>query len=397
MKLKEKMQSIFFFTKEAKSEFEIEILKNNLFAGIILLYFNLTFQLYNILSIAIFMKNTTYEFSQKIYFKLYVVLFLVTSLFLIILKIIKKNIYQNVKLFKLLVATYTCIMSIWSIFITLLDLEITDNITVYMLVIFVICVTVYQNPMITATILIVNHAIFITLFTVLELAKTNVLSIYVNSTAVVLTAIIISFSRYCNKILDFKKSRIILRQNKRIMDRNEELKSLAVTDTLSGLYNRRLLDAALLERYNQCLCNQVTFSVIMIDIDDFKEINDIYGHQIGDQCIEYVSMAIRECTQDLSAMLFRYGGEEFAILVSELETSIVMELAENIRKPVSLFKFPYDGCVQKKNLTISIGVYSKIPTDKILPCEYISMADQALYEAKRSGKDKVINFEKQEG
>lgn len=166
-----------------------------------------------------------------------------------------------------------------------------------------------------------------------------------------------------------------------------EINRLAITDALTGLYNRRYLANILEEEVKRSARYAHPLSFIMIDIDHFKFYNDRHGHPMGDEVLRTLARLLRECVRDVDTV-FRYGGEEFSVLAPELDKEDVSFLAERLRKVVKDFCFPYEEEQPEGNLTISLGVAS-FPYDAADGAELIQRSDQALYLAKRQGRNRV--------
>ncbi len=164
----------------------------------------------------------------------------------------------------------------------------------------------------------------------------------------------------------------------------KQLELLATTDALSGLYNRRYVlevSTRLFEtarRYNQNL------SVIMLDIDDFKRINDTFGHAIGDDVIAHCATMLTKNVRNTD-VLARYGGEEFLIILPNTPNNEVMELATRIQQSAQSHVFPHAPSEQVA-CTFSIGIAHLNPSDDTME-HLIQRADQAMYEAKSEGKN----------
>ncbi len=161
----------------------------------------------------------------------------------------------------------------------------------------------------------------------------------------------------------------------------------AIMDCLTSTYNRSFLDQSLQYEFKRALDRKTSLSVIMIDIDNFKEVNDIYGHKMGDLVLEQVAKIIQSNIRDVDYVA-RYGGEEFFVTLPGIGTSKALEVAERIRKAVENAAFNRYNTSQIKPVTISCGVASyPVQADNL--DELMSKADEYLYEAKRAGRNRV--------
>lgn len=159
------------------------------------------------------------------------------------------------------------------------------------------------------------------------------------------------------------------------------LTELGTRDGLTALMNRRAFDEHLLRVWKQALRDQRVLGVLMIDIDNFKEYNDTHGHQAGDEAICHVARAIQAYSRRPLDMAARYGGEEFSVILYDLPGEHVTDLAERLRQNIaSIAGSP----------TVSVGAGIAVPTLGRTPQGLVLMADQALYEAKRAGRNRVV-------
>jgi len=170
--------------------------------------------------------------------------------------------------------------------------------------------------------------------------------------------------------------------NQELRERNDELRRLSITDSLTGLYNRTQLPESLSRELARSQRHGHSFSLLMIDIDHFKRFNDTHGHQAGDELLRNVAGVLRNSIRacDLAA---RYGGEEFLILLTETEPEGARTFAENLRGSVEGLRFHGETAV-----TISIGVAS-FPGNGDDVESIIRQADEALYDCKRQGRNRV--------
>ncbi len=171
---------------------------------------------------------------------------------------------------------------------------------------------------------------------------------------------------------------------KRLESDYRSLQQISLTDPLTGISNRRAFFEVSEELLKLTLRNKTTLSLMIIDIDFFKKVNDTYGHLIGDDVLKYVTKKIAFLIRK-SDIFARFGGEEFIILLPNTEESGCYGLAQKIRTVIE--STPYSGHSLKIPLTISIGV-SQLKEEKLVR-ELIRRADEALYTAKRNGRNRV--------
>ena len=157
----------------------------------------------------------------------------------------------------------------------------------------------------------------------------------------------------------------------------------AFTDHLTGLANRRRFERQLDREISRVLRYEHPFSLLMLDIDRFKDLNDSYGHDAGDEAIRRIAKVLREGTRgiDLAA---RIGGEEFAVLLVETRKEGALEVAERLRLGIRGLEVP-----GAEHITASFGV-AECPSDAQTAIDILKAADVALYEAKRNGRDRVV-------
>jgi len=170
----------------------------------------------------------------------------------------------------------------------------------------------------------------------------------------------------------------------------EALRQKNLTDSLTGLYNRKYLDEIVEKQLNLDMKNGVVYAIMFLDIDYFKMVNDTYGHDVGDDILRKLAITMKKSISS-NETLIRYGGEEFLILMKNATQDSAKELANKINADFSKIIFNYGGDSFSK--TVSIG-YSFFPTDTDQFWKCIKYADISLYEAKSTGRNKVIKFSK---
>jgi diguanylate cyclase (GGDEF)-like protein len=169
----------------------------------------------------------------------------------------------------------------------------------------------------------------------------------------------------------------------------EELKRLSYLDGLTGVANRRRFDEALGLEWRRMTRDAKPLSLIMCDIDFFKAYNDTYGHQSGDDSLRQVANTLNSVPGRPGDLVARYGGEEYVVILPETDSQSAKFLAEKMRSRVESLGIIHVSSQVCEVLTISLGVATTIPTSGSLPDELVSAADQALYEAKKEGRNRV--------
>ncbi len=168
---------------------------------------------------------------------------------------------------------------------------------------------------------------------------------------------------------------------------NHQLERLSNEDALTGAENRRGFDRALTEHWKYAERHQRYLALLMIDIDNFKAYNDLYGHQAGDACLSRIGEKIRTLLRGTDAVFARYGGEEFTVILPRTDGQAAMEIAQRLRCEVLRAKLIHAGSSVSRYLTISIGVATCHPGGRCTAVKLISAADHALYQAKRTGRN----------
>ena len=171
--------------------------------------------------------------------------------------------------------------------------------------------------------------------------------------------------------------------------RFSSVKNMAIYDTLTGLHNRRYFEERLEVEAQKCFCSSTPLSLVMVDIDFFKKVNDTFGHTEGDQVLCKVSSLLKTSVRKKD-IVARYGGEEFILILPEARLEESFVIAERIRRLVENTLFEVGKA--QVNLTLSMGI-SNFPSHRVKSKEELmEMADQALYDAKRGGRNRVCIF-----
>lgn len=158
---------------------------------------------------------------------------------------------------------------------------------------------------------------------------------------------------------------------------------MSITDGLTGVMNRFGFETTIKNEWSKCKRYSMPLSLIMVDIDCFKEINDNYGHQAGDCCIKLIADVLTAYAKSSSDKVARYGGDEFVILLPYTGKENALYLAEQIRKGVEEKSVPHLYSNVSDHVTISLGINTIIPSDELSIDEFINRTDKALYMAKK--------------
>lgn len=165
--------------------------------------------------------------------------------------------------------------------------------------------------------------------------------------------------------------------------------ALAQHDSLTGTKNRRVFDEHLSDLWRRAAEQHRSIVVLLVDIDHFKAYNDRYGHQAGDQTLRRVAQAIGNFVRQPTDVLARYGGEEFAAVLYDADTREAAEMAEQMRRAVAEMNIEHHGSSISRHVTISVGVAAVVPNLSRSASGALQLADEALYQAKVGGRDRV--------
>lgn len=170
---------------------------------------------------------------------------------------------------------------------------------------------------------------------------------------------------------------------------SEHLHQVSITDELTGAANRRFFNRTLEREWKRALRNQQPLSLLIMDLDSFKEFNDKFGHPAGDRCLEQVAGTLQEVLRRPADLLARYGGDEFAAILPGTDSAGARYIAERFQG--ALRSIPYHAEEENfaDHVTVSIGICSVRPDPKSSPEQLLSCADQALYRAKDAGRNRV--------
>ncbi|MGP1681979.1 MAG: GGDEF domain-containing protein [Giesbergeria sp.] len=169
----------------------------------------------------------------------------------------------------------------------------------------------------------------------------------------------------------------------------KELEALSFKDGLTNIANRRRFDTSLEREWQTTRSSGQPLSIVMFDIDYFKQYNDCYGHVRGDQCLTDIAQTLSLALDGPRDLVARFGGEEFVILLPEADAAVAQKVAERCQRLIQKKAIPHAGSPLGPQLTVSIGLGTTVPTDGSDPSAFIETVDQQLYAAKDKGRNRI--------
>lgn len=181
--------------------------------------------------------------------------------------------------------------------------------------------------------------------------------------------------------------------NRALEEANRRLEAWSMQDGLTGVANRRFFDLTLKRYWQVASRKQLPLSIIILDVDHFKAFNDTYGHQRGDVCLKQVAVTLEKLAHHHEKAIFsRYGGEEFVCLLPNMTAEAVRVLADQMLNAVLQLSIPHSG-TREGTISISLGLYSRIPSEEIQEEVLLAGADQGLYLAKQHGRNQYFQWD----
>jgi diguanylate cyclase (GGDEF)-like protein len=182
-------------------------------------------------------------------------------------------------------------------------------------------------------------------------------------------------------------------RERKLREMAHELESQTLVDELTRIANRRRFDLHLDDEFRRAKRNGSSISLIMIDADYFKNYNDNYGHQRGDECLVRIAAALSGALHRSRDLVARYGGEEFTVILPDTSADGALQIAKVMRAEIEALAIPHEHSNVANCVTISVGVSTVIPEQATKTGALIHAADRALYQAKRSGRNCVVVYQ----
>jgi diguanylate cyclase (GGDEF)-like protein len=177
----------------------------------------------------------------------------------------------------------------------------------------------------------------------------------------------------------------------RLERENRELGDLAAQDSVTGVANRRRFEEAFALEWRRGVRSGLPLAIALLDVDDFKAYNDTRGHQMGDSCLRDLAQTLTACVHRAGDLVARYGGDEFVVLLPFTSSEDAHRLLEEMRQRVASLGFTSRD---SSPVTVSAGLVATVPSQERDPQSVLAAADRCLYEAKRNGKNRVVNVER---
>ena len=189
--------------------------------------------------------------------------------------------------------------------------------------------------------------------------------------------------------ISIENARLYANMEKRIAERTQQIKELSYIDSLTNVPNRKAFDEKVTEEFERAKRSYQPLSILIIDIDHFKKVNDTYGHLAGDECLKLMGTTLTELKKRTTDFVARYGGEEFIFILPLTDLPGAIDFAQGILRAVQQIVFKIGDITHP--ITVSIGVACKNKDNNIEPKDLISLADKSLYIAKEQGRNRVVS------
>ncbi len=296
------------------------------------------------------------------------------------------------------ITAFTALFALlWAAAVAVRHLHSESHVVALVSAIFLVSFVLYTKPLITICNYTTMYIFFISycIYSNCQHEIINIHSIKIFLFAAI--AMSISIFLYTTKMKECinkeeieQKNSNLATLNEKLKNLNEKLEQLAGTDYLTGLYNRRQFDVLLHTEWHSALREATPLSMIMLDVDFFKEFNDRYGHLAGDDCLKSLGATLLFTLSRPRDLAFRYGGEEFACILPLTDSQGALHICDNIRQAIHDLAIRHEGSSISDRVTFSYGVVSGIPKPGGTPETFKQAADKLLYQAKAQGRNKVV-------
>jgi len=195
-----------------------------------------------------------------------------------------------------------------------------------------------------------------------------------------------------NRIVVINDVTQAMKTREALEEANKALDSLSRTDPLTGLANRRWFDEHIQREWRRMQREKKSITILLCDVDLFKQFNDRYGHPAGDDCLRFVADRLVKVARRPADLSARLGGDEFAAIFPDTHEQGVSHLARTLKTNIGTFEFSDIATGEKAAITLSIGIATAYPSKTQTPERLISLADEALYKAKKAGRNRIVSM-----
>ena len=330
----------------------------------------------------------------------YLALLVVSLVFFIVIKLLARDTDTNDKKILATISVLTAVYMVWVSILLFVNRNLEASTVVYTAMIIIITQGVYLAPRFSAWFVFLST----TLFLATNFIRGGVESLdYEASVGIIILSFVsflVSYSRYCNRCRAVYNEMLIIEQNRQLDDMvkelqakkdmlektNEELENAFVRDSMTGLYNRWYWNKIFEDGLERCKNAENMTAVYMMDVDNFKNINDTKGHSMGDKCLIAIAEVLSRETKDIeNCNVYRMGGEEFVVFCEDIDKANAIKLANAILKGVQNIRIVGLDTM----LTVSVGVHIQKVDNRNDIEEFVIKADKAMYESKNTGKNKI--------
>lgn len=281
-----------------------------------------------------------------------------------------------------------------------IDQLVTTNITPYLVLCTVVGVVLLMRPVQSFILYIASYFSFYFGIGFYQTDSVILLTNRVNGISITAVGICISVLLWISNRKNLLQNRKILRQRKELTKKNAELKAvnaelekLSIIDELTLIYNRRYFNRVLLKEISRHYRSKRPISLLICDIDFFKNYNDSLGHISGDHCLRIFGEVLKESLFRPFDICARYGGEEFAVILPETDEIGAQNIAERILYNLRERKILHPSSLISSYVTASIGAVTLVPETETNDFELVNKADLALYRSKTEGRNRICRFE----
>lgn len=399
--IQENIRNKYLNSKEFKEDLILQNMRRGKLLAIIIIGFETIFVSIDIVSCFL---QFSKAFSFYSYLSMYLIMIAMNLIYLLLINLYYKKRIQ-IKAINTFTVLFLTLVMVWGSIISLMDQKLYGQLMAF-IVNMMICSIIYYSdakemsvPYLTSTILLAIGLPFFQNSSEILVGHYINLAVFI---AISWTATRINYRNYCNNYVNKSlknQSNVLLEKemkenaiiNKKLELANEQLKNLAFLDELTGLPNRRRFRefVGMMFQYNK---TDLTVSVIMIDVDNFKQYNDLYGHEKGDSALIAVAKQLSYFPENANQIAVRWGGEEFIYAAFDKSQEDIIKLANTIRLKILELKIPNQNSLTNPYLTISLGTCTANISSARDIGKIIDTADQAMYLAKRDGRNRLATL-----